>query len=332
MATAILTSFNPIFDSNGDPVSGALIYVYDVGTTTPRAIYSDTGLSVSVSNPIVANSAGRTTTDGGTTVGVVYTATGSYKLVIKTSGGTTLYTLDNIDGGVPVGSGALAIANGGTAATTAATALSNLGGASAADLADIAADVAALAGAASSTEKTHIATGTTAQRPVSPTDGDIRFNSTTGLYEGYDSAWLNFVQTAETDFSASDTAEGLIELAVQSEMETGTDVVRAVTPGRQHYHPSAAKCWIKCGVTGTIDASYNITSIADTGTGVVTVTIATDFSSGDYSITTGLRNAGALLLSITSQAAGSYVISCFDTSGTPTDPSVGYFSSAFGDQ
>lgn len=199
MATVIATSLWPINDSNGDPVSGALIYVYAVGTTTPKAIYSDTGLSVSVSNPIVANSAGRTTTDGGTTVGCVFTATGSYKLVIKTSGGTTLYTLDNIDGGIPVGSGALAIANGGTAATSAATALSNLGGASAADLADLAADVAALTGASASTEKTHLAAGTTAQRPASPAEGDVRRNTSTSRFEVYDgSAWVNIATTAGT--------------------------------------------------------------------------------------------------------------------------------------
>src|SRR5690554_5990690 len=100
MATEIITSFNPILDSNGDPVSGAKIYVYNVGTTTARAIYSDTGLSVAVSNPIICNSAGHTTTDGGTTPGMVYTATGSYKIVIKTSADVTIpgYTRDNIDG------------------------------------------------------------------------------------------------------------------------------------------------------------------------------------------------------------------------------------------
>lgn len=82
--------------------------------------------------------------------------------------------------------------------------------------------------------------------------------------------------------AASDTASGAIELAVQSEMETGTDVARAVTPGRQHYHPSAAKCWVVWGTTTTIDASYNMTSITDNGAGDWTLTIATDFSSANY--------------------------------------------------
>lgn len=206
MATGITTSTQQITDSNGDPVSGAKIYVYNVGTTTLRAIYSDTGLSVAVSNPVICNSAGRTTTDGGTTVGMVYTAVGSYKIVVKDSSDNTLFTFDGIDGGVPVGSGTVAIANGGTGAATAPAALSNLGGASASDLADLAAEVAALAGAAASTEKTHIATGTTAQRPVTPIEGDIRRNTTTGDWEGYDGAvWDEFAEQAQvaTDIAAA---------------------------------------------------------------------------------------------------------------------------------
>lgn len=186
MATEIITSFQQICDSAGDPISGAKIYVYDVGTTTPRDVYSDDDLDIShvAANPIVCDSAGRHD--------MRYTATGSYKIVVKTSAGVTVYTRDNIDGRVPVGSGALAIANGGTGATDAAAALTALGGATAAEVADVAADVAALSGALASTEKTHIATGTTGQRPASPIEGDIRRNTTTSLYEFYTgSAWVN---------------------------------------------------------------------------------------------------------------------------------------------
>jgi hypothetical protein len=219
MATEIATSFWPINDSNGDPVSGAKIYVYDVGTTTLQSLYSDTGLSVAVSNPIICNSAGRTTTDGGTTVGMVYKATGSYKIVVKTSADVTLYTLDNIDGRVPVGSGALAIANGGTGATTAGAALTALGAASSADLAAQAAELAALAGAAASTEKTHIATGTTAQRPAAPVQGDLRRNTTTGRIEHYTgSVWENVF---------TDT-----EIASSGEATAGSDNTKVMTPAR----------------------------------------------------------------------------------------------------
>lgn len=178
MAVEVFTSFGQQCDANGVPMSGAKIYVYDVNSTTPKTVYSDKDLGVSVANPIECDAYGRHD--------MRYIATGSYKVVTKTSAGTTVYTRDNIDGRVPVGSGALAIANGGTGATSAGAALSALGAATAAELADVTAEVASISGALASTEKTHIATGTTAQRPSSPVEGDIRRNSTTGNYEGTD--------------------------------------------------------------------------------------------------------------------------------------------------
>jgi len=84
--------------------------------------------------------------------------------------------------------------------------------------------------------------------------------------------------------AASDTVSGLAEIAIQSEMETGTDTGRIVCPGRQHFHPGHPKCWVQVTGAGspTISSSYNITSITDTGVGILTVTIANDFSSVNY--------------------------------------------------
>lgn len=83
--------------------------------------------------------------------------------------------------------------------------------------------------------------------------------------------------------AASDTVAGRIEIAVQAEMEAGSDTGRAVVPGRQHFHPSAAKFWVKATANSTtIVVSYNMTSWADTGVGDADGTIATDFASGDW--------------------------------------------------
>lgn len=83
--------------------------------------------------------------------------------------------------------------------------------------------------------------------------------------------------------AASDTVPGKVEIADQAEMEAGSDATRAVTPGRQHFHPSAVKFWvIWTGNSTTILASYNMTSIADTGVGDADGTIATDFSSANW--------------------------------------------------
>jgi hypothetical protein len=81
---------------------------------------------------------------------------------------------------------------------------------------------------------------------------------------------------------ASDTVVGGIQIAVQSDLEAGTSLTAAVTPGRQHYHPGHPKCWVSCGVAADIQQSYNVTSLTDTGPGIVTVTIANDFSAATY--------------------------------------------------
>lgn len=128
--------------------------------------------------------------------------------------------------------------------------------------------------------------------------------------------------------SATDVAQGKIELAVQSEMETGTDETRAVTPGRQHFHPSASKAWFYSAdmSAGTIiiDKSYNIASVTDNGTGDYTITIDADFSSSAFAaVATASTTAGTPLI------AGATIIDAYnvkikvtDNAGTATDANV----------
>lgn len=202
MSVAVFTSFAPQFDNSGSVLSGGSVTVYQAGTTTPITLKTASDLSGSAAaNPIPLNSAGRHTN------GMMYMALQAYKVVLKNSVGTTIATLDNIDPGVAIGTGALAIANGGTSATSAPAALTALGGATAASVADVAAEVAALSGTLASSEKTHIATGTTGQRPASPIDGDIRKNTTTARYEFVNAAlaYENVVTTTtlQTDVQSN---------------------------------------------------------------------------------------------------------------------------------
>jgi hypothetical protein len=141
MAVAVYTTLLTL-----DEAPSGTVTVQNAGTTTSRGIYTDTGLSTPATNPIPLDSAGRATQ------GIIYTAASAYKVIVKNSAGTTLYTRDYIDPGVPIGAGFLPIANGGTGATDAATALTNLGGVSAASITDLEEEVAALAGAAGSSE------------------------------------------------------------------------------------------------------------------------------------------------------------------------------------
>lgn len=94
--------------------------------------------------------------------------------------------------------------------------------------------------------------------------------------------------------AASDTVAGLSEYAVQSEMETATSNVLTVTPGRVQNHPGVAKAWLTfAGSDGAISTNYNITSNSRTSAGLYVTTIATDFSTVNYTVSgTGRRDTG----------------------------------------
>lgn len=133
---------------------------------------------------------------------------------------------------------------------------------------------------------------------------------------------------------ATDTVVGGIEIADQTEMETATANDKAVTPGRLQYHPGVAKCWVHAGLTGNIIKSHNITSLTDTGTGVLTITIATDFSSSDWcALATIEFTSTTLAQSCTtdSRAAGSIVLRSVVEAGSSADP-VSWAFAGFGDQ
>lgn len=77
-----------LFDSNGDPLSGGLLYVYSAGTSTPVNTYTTSALTTANAQPVVADSAGRV---------VVYLVPGqSYKYICKNSADVTQWTQDNI--------------------------------------------------------------------------------------------------------------------------------------------------------------------------------------------------------------------------------------------
>lgn len=154
-----------------------------------------------------------------------------------------------------------------------------------------------------------------------------------GLYVQTDGSGIwSYVDVTTTDLTtgvsaASDTLAGRIEVAVQSEMETGTSTTLAVTPGRQGFHPGHPKGWIKFNGTGTIatNASHNVTSITDNGTGDYTVTWATDFSSADYAIATAAiseNSSSGVAANITSMAAGTVRLNTISDDSNSFDTSI----------
>lgn len=89
MANQIIVAEPRVTDANGDPVSGALVYFYQTGTTTPITVYSDEALSVAHSQPVVADS-------GGLLAQVFYGGASSPKVVVKDSSGVTLWQRDPV--------------------------------------------------------------------------------------------------------------------------------------------------------------------------------------------------------------------------------------------
>lgn len=100
LGTLIPTPYQTVLDANGNPVSGALIYTYFAGTTTPQPTYTDVALAVPNANPIVADSAGRYV--------AFLSPDSSYKLIIKDAASVTIRTQDNI---LTVGTGSLWLIN-----------------------------------------------------------------------------------------------------------------------------------------------------------------------------------------------------------------------------
>lgn len=76
------------FDAEGDAYSGALLYTYTPGTTTPKTTYTTSALSVAHANPVVADSSG--------VFPQIWAAdNATFDLVLKTAGGVSLDSWDN---------------------------------------------------------------------------------------------------------------------------------------------------------------------------------------------------------------------------------------------
>lgn len=190
MASLSPTPKLQFFGSDGLPLVGGKLYTYAAGTTTPLASYTDhTGVTANT-NPVILDSTG--------SAGVWLPETTSYKYVLKDANDTTLYTVDYVS--VPVTTNTFAsppVIGSGTPNAATFTTLNVTGAAIFESTADFTEDTTfdtdvTIAGRLSltGTGAAKLNVGTTAQRPVTPVNGDIRYNSDTAKYEGYSgSAW-----------------------------------------------------------------------------------------------------------------------------------------------
>lgn len=74
-------------DANGNPVALGTLSTFDAGTSTPRTTWSDAAETSPNANPIVLDSAGEAQ--------IFYR--GNYKLILKTAGGATVWTVDGFN-------------------------------------------------------------------------------------------------------------------------------------------------------------------------------------------------------------------------------------------
>ncbi len=114
--------------------------------------------------------------------------------------------------------------------------------------------------------------------------------------------------------------------ASQADQEAASSTSVYVSPGRQHFHPSAAKFWVifTSVTTTTISASYNVTSLTDNATGDTTVNFTTSFSSANYAVNASAGNnssTGYVMFPHYTTTTTASLVRCITTTvgGTPTD-------------
>lgn len=130
-------------------------------------------------------------------------------------------------------------------------------------------------------------------------------------------------------------------VATQAQQEAGSVTTAYVSPGRQQFHPSAAKAWVMFNGTPSPAVNvvaYNCDQLTDTATGRYTVNFTTDFSGANYCGVgmAGYQEAGDYNVVATegAGAAGTIAINTVHQSGgTPTLVDMEYVACAFfGDQ
>jgi hypothetical protein len=102
-------------------------------------------------------------------------------------------------------------------------------------------------------------------------------------------AWL---QTGDGVEISTTTLQA--NIASQAEMETGTATDVLVPIGRQHYHPGHPKAAGKANSAGGINSDFAIGSVTDNGTGDITWTWDTAFSSAHYVCVAGVLDSGTI--------------------------------------
>ena len=102
MANVAPPGLTQIFDSNGNPAAGFLLYTYDAGTSTPRTTWSNSAETVANANPVVLDASGR----------AQIFWRGNYRVELRTPANAVVWSQDNFNVPDPSAATSIVFANG----------------------------------------------------------------------------------------------------------------------------------------------------------------------------------------------------------------------------
>lgn len=318
-----------VLDSDGDPVSGAKIRFFEAGTSTPKEVFSDADLTVSLGSTVYTRSDGFPVSEsGGSTTVMIYIGAGLYKVDIVDSSNVTIFpSKDNVQGavpltddGTPVTLNPVVVVTGTSNAIDATyngkLVIGNTSGG----------NVSVQLGAATVLgdgwncrfKKSAAANTYTIERSGSDT---IDGATTAVLTEQYDetdiycdgagfhlgarrvpfatnTAAITGTSTTVMLNPANVAAVLTDAIATQAQLETPTSAVKLVTPAQQKHHPSHPKGWAYVSAGGnayTLVTGYNFASAADGGAGICNMIFTTAMASVNYAAMVQVYNNNAAL-------------------------------------
>ena len=96
------------------------------------------------------------------------------------------------------------------------------------------------------------------------------------------------------------------------------------------YRENVVKVWANVSAVPALNDSFNMTSVADGGTGIITITLDRDFANSTYAIVGSLTDSSNGSCNFGSLAVGSVIGRTSDAAGTSVDAPFTFM--AVGDQ